>query len=90
MRRWWSRGIGANEKRRGLRRLFHLAASGQVDMVLMEFKDRLAPFGFAYLVEAFTAPGVRVEVLEGPVAADARQELVADMLAIVTCFAARL
>jgi len=33
---------------------------------------------------------VRVEVLEGPVAADARQELVADMLAIVTCFAARL
>ena len=38
------------------------------------------------------APGrtvVRVEVLDGPVATDAAQELVADMLAIVTCFAAR-
>ena len=41
-------------------------------------------------MEAFQAYGVRVEVLDGPVAVDAAQELVADMLAIVTCFAARL
>ena len=41
-------------------------------------------------MEAFAAHGVRVEVLDGPVAVDAAQELVADMLAIVTCFAARL
>jgi len=53
-----------------------------------EFKDRLARFGFAYLVEAFGAHAVRVEVLDGPV--DAAQESVADMLATLTCFAARL
>ena len=41
-------------------------------------------FGFGYVAEAFAARGVRVEVLEGPVAVDAAQELVADMLAIVT------
>ncbi len=81
---------GLNENRRGLRRLFRLAAAGEIDVVLIEFKDRLARFGFAYLVEALQAHGVRVEVLEGPVAVDATQELVADMLAIVTCFAARL
>jgi predicted site-specific integrase-resolvase len=39
-------------------------------------------------MEAFH--GVRVEVLDGPVAVDAAQKLVADMLAIVTWFAARL
>ena len=81
---------GLNEKRRGLRRLFRLAASGEIDVVRIEFKDRLARFGFAYLVEALVAHGVRVEVLDGPVATDAAQELVVDMLAIVTCFAARL
>ena len=67
-----------------------MAAAGEVDVVLVEFKDRLARFGFTYLVEAFGAHGVRVEVLDGPVPIDAAQELVADMLAIVTCFAARL
>jgi predicted site-specific integrase-resolvase len=81
---------GLNEKRRGRRRLFRLAAADEIDVVLIEFKDRLARFGFAYLVEALQADGVRVEVLEGPVAVDATQELVADMLAIVACFAARL
>jgi len=84
------RASGLNEKRRGLQRLFRLAAAGEIDLVLVEFKDRLARFGFAYLVEAFAAHGVRVEVLDGSVATDAAQELVTDMLAIVTCFAARL
>ena len=84
------RASGLNEKRRGLHRLFRMAADGEIDVVLVEFKDRLTRFGFGYVVEAFSAHGVRVEVLEGPVAVDAAQELVADMLAIVTCFAARL
>ena len=84
------RASGLNEKRRGLRRLFRLAMSGEIDVVLVEFKDRLARFGFAYVVEALSAHGVRVEVLDGPVAVDATQELVQDMLAIDTCFAARL
>ena len=84
------RASGLNEKRRGLHRLFRLAAAGEIDVVLIEFKDRLARFGFGYIMEAFGAHGVRVEVLDGPVAVDAAQELVADMLAIVTCFAARL
>lgn len=58
--------------------------------MLVEYKDRLARFGFAYIEEALAAYGVRVEVLDGPVAMDAAQELVQDMLAIVAVFAARL
>ena len=84
------RASGLNEKLRGLHRLFQMATEGEIDVVLVEFKDRLARFGFGSIVEAFTAHGVRVEVLGGPVAVDAAQELVAGMLAIVTCFAARL
>lgn len=84
------RASGLNEKRRGLHHLLRLAAEGEIDVVLVEFKDRLARVGFGYIMEAFQAYGVRVEVLDGPVAVDAAQELVADMLASVTCFAARL
>ena len=79
-----------NAKRRGLHRLFRMAADSEIDVVLVEFKDRLARFGFGYVVEAFSAHGVRVEMLEGPRAVDAAQELVAGMRTIVTCFAARL
>jgi len=31
----------------GLRRLFRMAAADEIDVVLVEFKDRLARFGFA-------------------------------------------
>lgn len=81
---------GLNERRRGLRRLFRLAEAGEIDVVLVEFRDRLARFGGGYITEALRAYGVRVEVLEGPVATDAAQELVQDMLAIEAVFAARL
>ncbi len=81
---------GLNERRRGLRKLFRLAEAGEIDVVLVEFKDRLARFGFGYLTEVFRAHGVRVEVLEEPPGADETQELVQDMLAVVTVFAARL
>ncbi|HEY8449966.1 MAG TPA: hypothetical protein VIL95_05730 [Bacillota bacterium] len=40
--------------------------------------------------KALAAYGVLVEILDGPVATDAAQELVQDMLAIVTWFAAKL
>ena len=81
---------GLNERRRGLRKLFRLAEAGEIDVVLVEFKDRLARFGFGYLTEVFRAHGVRVEVLEEPPGADETQELGQDMLAVVTVFAARL
>ena len=52
------RASGLNEKRRGLHRLFRLAAAGEIDVVLVEFRDRLARFGFGYTIEAFQArPG---------------------------------
>ncbi len=57
--------------------------------MLVEFKDRLARFGFAYVVEALHAYGVRVEVVDGPVPVDATQELVQDRRALVAAFAAR-
>lgn len=40
---------GINERRRGLRRIFRRAEASQVDGVLVEFRDRLARFGYSYI-----------------------------------------
>ena len=41
---------GLNEKRRGLHRPFRLAAAGEIDVGLVEFRDRLSRFGFRYIM----------------------------------------
>ncbi|HIE27036.1 TPA: hypothetical protein EYP66_07095 [Candidatus Poribacteria bacterium] len=68
-----------------------LLSPKEVDIVLVEFKDRLARFGYTYLVEFCSSHGVSIEVVtQQEVKKDATQELVEDMLAIVTSFSARL
>lgn len=81
---------GLNEKRRGLKKLFKLASKGEIDIVLIEFKDRLARFGYSYFEEIFKTHGVKIELLEQKETQDATQELVQDMLAIIAVFAAKL
>jgi predicted site-specific integrase-resolvase len=81
---------GLNENRRGLRRLFRLVSKDQGDVVMVEFKDRLARFGYAYIQEALRFHGVEIELLEQQETRDATREMVQDMLAIVAVFAAKL
>ena len=80
---------GLNEKRRGLHQLLALAQQHQADIVAVEYKDRLARFGFAYLETFLHALGVRVVIME-PTAKDDPQELGEDLMAITTAFSARI
>lgn len=81
---------GINENRRGINKLFELISKDEVDIVMIEFKDRLARFGFRYLQQAFELKHVKLEVLETPPALEPNEELIQDMLSIVTVFAGRL
>ena len=80
---------GLNENRQELARLFRDATSDPPQVLLIEFKDRLARFGFQYLVDHLAHLGVRVEILESE-SKEPQQELVEDMIAIVTSFSARI
>ncbi len=80
---------GLNEKRRGLHQLLELAQQHQAGIVAVEYKDRLARFGFAYLETFLHAFGVRVVIMEHT-AKDDQQELVDDLIAITTSFSARI
>ena len=79
-----------NEKRKGMQRLLTLIDQQAIDVVLIEYPDRLVRFGFGYLEEAFGWRQVRIEVVEPPKAQSPTEELVADLLSIVTVFSGRL
>ncbi len=81
---------GLNEKRRGLRKLFGYVVNGKIDVVVISYKDRLTRFGFKYLEEFFSSHGVRIEAVFGEEPKDLQQELIEDLIAIVTSFAGRL
>jgi putative resolvase len=79
-----------NEKRKGMKRLLSLVGEQAVDVVLIEYPDRLVRFGFGYLEQAFGWKDIRLEVLDPPKHQEPTEELIQDMLTIVTVFAGRL
>jgi putative resolvase len=81
---------GLNEKREGMKRLLHLIDQQEIDVVLIEYPDRLVRFGFGYLEETFRWKQVRLEVVELPKVQTPPEELVADLLSVVTVFSGRL
>ena len=83
-------GSGLNPRRRGLWQALDLARARQVRAVAVTYKDRLTRFGFEYLQEFLTAYGVEILVMHPDDEQTPEQELVADMLALVTSFAGRL
>jgi len=81
---------GLNEKRKGLKRLLHLIEEQEIDLVLIEYPDRLVRFGYGYLEETFRWKQVSIEVVEPPKTQTPAEELVQDLLSIVTVFSGRL
>jgi putative resolvase len=81
---------GLNTKRRGLQRIVAAARKHEIRFLVVEYPDRLARFGFAYLEELFDVLGVRVVIASPQEPEDAHTELVKDLLAIVTSFSAKL
>ena len=81
---------GLKEDRKGLKKLIEMARKRQVDAIVVAYKDRLTRFGFTYLKELFEAYGVEVIVAFHEEPKDYYQELVEDLIAIVTSFAGRI
>jgi excisionase family DNA binding protein len=81
---------GLKTDRRGLLKLFDYVVNRQVDVVVVTYRDRLTRFGFEYLERFFKQYGVRIEVAFGEEPRDAYQELVEDLIEIVTSFAGKL
>lgn len=77
-------GSGLNGERAGLLRLLR---DQRVGIILVEHRDRIARFGFEYLEASLHAQGRRIVVLE---TAEVEDDLVRDMVEVLTSFCARL
>jgi len=79
-----------NENRKSLSKLFDMVEKREMGVVLTAFKDRLTRFGFKYLERYFASHGVRIEIANGEEPRDAYQELVENLIALVSSFAGEL
>ena len=59
-------------------------------MVLMEFQDRLARFGYRYIGEYLSAFGVQISSLDETSSNSSEEERTKDPVTLITLFSARL
>ena len=83
-------GSGLNENRAKLKRIFKLIKNRLIDVIVVEYKDRLTRFGFKYIEEFANSFNVFIEVMNQSEEKNPMQELTEDMLSLITSFAARL
>jgi len=83
-------GSGLNATRQGLARLCKQVETGQVRTVVVSFKDRLTRFGFEYLRRYFASHGASIVVARQSQSRSMQDELVEDLIAILTSFSGRV
>jgi putative resolvase len=81
---------GLDENRPQLRKALKQIVEGQADLLVIEYRDRLARFGFEYLDLFVSSFGGRIEVMETANDKSPDEELVEDLMAVVTSFSARI
>ncbi|MGG3989940.1 IS607 family transposase, partial [Bacillus smithii] len=82
-------GSGINYKKKGLRQLIKMINNKEVDKIVVFHKDRLLRFGFELVEYMANLNGCEIEVLDSTEKTD-EQELVEDLIQIVTVFSCRL
>ena len=83
-------GSGLNANRGGLKRLCKAIERGLVHHVVVTYKDRLTRFGFGYLDRYFKSHGTSITVMRQAATRSMHEELVDDLVAIVTSFSGRV
>jgi putative resolvase len=82
-------GSGLNYKRKQFNRLMELVELGQVRRIVIAHKDRLVRFGYGYCEAFCQRHHTEIMVMNGE-AMSPEQELVQDLVAIITVIASRL
>ena len=81
---------GLNTRRKGIDRLIKLVTKGKVSEVIVNYPDRVTRFGFGYIAQFFNSYGVKITVLEERENISVQQEMVDDMIAIITSFSGKI
>ena len=82
-------GSGINYSKKGLRELIKKITAGQVEKVIVFYKDRLLRFGYELVEYIAKLYGCEIDVIDNTEKTE-EQELVEDLIQIITVFSCRL
>lgn len=82
-------GSGINYNKKGLNELINLVTNSEVEKIIILYKDRLLRFGFELVENLCEKYGTSIEIIDNTEKTE-EQELVEDMIQIITVFSARL
>jgi len=83
-------GSGLNEKRKNYQKLLKMVMNREVSKVIIAYPDRLTRFGFETLKQLFQAFGTEIIVINGEVQREPKEELIEDLITIISHFAGKL
>jgi hypothetical protein len=83
-------GSGLNFKRKGLLKIMDLAYKGELQEVVVTYKDRLCRFGFDLFEHIFKTQSDASILVLNQSSGTAESELSSDLLSIITVFSARM
>ena len=82
-------GSGLNYNKKGLNQLIDMITNSEVDKIVVLYKDRLIRFGYELIENLCEKYGTTIEVIDNTEKIE-EQELVEDLIQIVTIFSCRL
>ena len=82
-------GSGINYKKEGLLKMINLVECGEVDRIIVLYKDRLTRFGYDLIEYICKLNDTKIEIVDNSTVSK-EQELTEDLIQIITVFANRL
>lgn len=82
-------GSGINYNKKGLNQLIDMITNSEIERIVILYKDRLLRFGFELIETLCAKYNVIIEIIDNTEKTE-EQELVEDMIQIVTVFSCRL
>ena len=82
-------GSGINYKKKGLQELIRRISQNQIEKVVVLYKDRLLRFGFELIEYITSLYNCEIEIIDNTEKSE-QQELVEDLVQIITVFSCKL
>lgn len=82
-------GSGINYNKKGLNQLIDMVTNSEIEKIVVLYKDRLIRFGYELIENLCNKFGTTIEIIDNTEKTE-QQELVEDLVQIVTAFSCRL
>ena len=83
-------GSGINYNKKGLKEIIRAICNYEVERIVINYKDRLIHFGFELIEQLCEQFDVEIEIINNTETVSYEEELVQDVLSIITVFSSKL